>query len=519
MRSLRPFLLAIPLLLMGMAAFAQQPQTTLQGIVLRNMMPFPAKEVVIQRITDDRGAIDTTANSGLFRHAVYTDSTGYYSDAIPFASDSNVHTYYYVKVRDCDGSIRLVTFEVQPSGVSLQSINLCVNTPPTCNITADFTLQSNDLFVFTTASNPVAGQSNVWTYGDGTADSGATCGHTYATPGTYTICHIVDLGPGCHRQVCRQYLVGDSTQIPRYAAGMVFTNNSCTPDSMLVEFFGLNQNNYNSQVMFWPDSCHFFAHLPPDHYLLRITPIAQSLLTANYMPTYFGDVVGWNSSSIIDLTGSSRYDLNVNLQRADTVLQRTPTGGGVNVTMTGDGTLFNVAGAPAPHMFTVPTARVILSTGTGKKVAWSYGTSNDPTAHFAGLPAGAYSVIPDMPFMTSDVSRVALPAGSSTTVTYQATAAGLVNSVTAIRIAGKATLQAYPNPARTSLSLFLPKCSGAASVSLIAADGRTAFSQEVNDLANPVSVSVQSLTPGLYHAVITQQGRQLSAARIQVAHE
>ncbi|HPH91233.1 MAG TPA: PKD domain-containing protein [Ferruginibacter sp.] len=93
----------------------------------------------------------------------------------------------------------------------------------TCNLVADFTYLSDsvnggpgNIYQFTNTSVPLTGaDSSFWNFGDGSpiemSITGAT--HTYANPGTYTVCLLVKKAiPGsinilCERQVCKTIVV------------------------------------------------------------------------------------------------------------------------------------------------------------------------------------------------------------------------------------------------------------------------------------------------------------------------
>jgi len=485
-------------------------QGSLAGSVFQAGSPWSNTEVRIARITRDNGTIDTSGS--LFSMTVSTNSVGYYQAYVP-VSPTGALTMYRVRTYDCDQSVKEQTVIISGQGVYVPAFFLCDSL--NCNTAADFSASTVGLFALVTG-NPNPGITHHWDFGDGHVDSNQVSGHQYAVMGQYTICHTV-ITASCVRVSCQTVWVGDTSQ-NRYvnAGGRVTAGGHCVSDSVMVEFFGLDQNN-NSYSLSADSNCLYGVNIPRGRYLIRATPTAASLVAAGYLPTYYGNVTVWDSLNVAGIF-QNRFDLDIVLQKADTIVNR--TGGRIRVTMNGDGTQFRSPMVSAGyHSFYVPTARVMLYTRSGKSVAWTAaGTYN--YADFLYLPAGTYRIHPDVPYMGSTSEWVTLSRGSSAraNLTYEATSQGLsVSNVTAVAAKlGAAALEVAPNPAQTTLSLRLPGVAGAGTVRLLAPDGRAVWTGETSNLSETLSVPVYQLAPGIYHALVSQDGRTLAAARVQV---
>lgn len=486
----------------------QQPLT---GSVLRGGAPWNNTWVYIQRLTRDDGSIDSSGN--LFATAITTNSYGYYESLVP-VSTIGALTLYRVTVLNCDSTSRSEQVLVQ-GPTYVPAFYLCDSTA-NCNFSADFGVQTSGLNVFVSGIQGPFNARHLWDFGDGTSDSNLVCVHPYRNPGTYTICHTMTAG-ACVKVSCQTVTVLDSMAAQFVdVGGVVWSGGQCVTDSVLIEFFGVDPGN-NMSVVHADTGCFYTVSVHKGRYLVRATPIAQSLLAQGYLPTYYGDGLLWDSTSVVNIQGPMAT-LNIQLQRADTTLNR--SNGRVRVNMAGDGTAFQspMRGASNQHFFAV-SSRVLLYTASGKKIGWAATAIGAPTAEFGNLPAGRYRIYPEMPFMASTSQWVTLTANNNqATANYTATSQGLsVSSVTAVAAkAGAAKLEVAPNPAQTTLSLRLPGVAGAGTVRLLAPDGRAVWTGETSNLSETLSVPVSQLAPGIYHALVSQDGRTLAAARVQV---
>lgn len=479
----------------------------LAGSVFKAGAPWRNTWVRVQRLTRDDGTIDSSG--GLFSTSLLTNGYGYYETRVP-VSPVGALTLYRVSVLNCDSTLRSEQVLVQ-GPVYVPAFYLC-DTAANCTFSADFGVQSSGLTAFVSGVQGPAGAVHHWDFGDGSTDSTLTCAHAYNAGGTYTICHTVVSG-SCVKVSC-QTITLQSQFVD--VGGIVSAGGRCVTDSVLIEVFGVDPGN-NMSVVHADSGCFYLLNIHRGRYLIRATPIAQSLLRQGYLPTYYGDAVIWDSTQVVDIQAPTAT-LNIQLQRADTTLNR--SNGRVRVNLSGDGTAFQspMQGASNQHFFAV-SSRVLLYTASGKKLAWAATSMGLPSAEFDNLPAGRYRIYPEMPFMASASQWVTLTAANNrATADFTATARGLaVAGITALAPkTGAAALEAFPNPAQTALNLRLPGATGAGTVRLLAPDGRAVWTGSMTDLSETLSVPVQQLAPGIYHALVSQDGRMLAAARVQV---
>ena len=117
-----------------------------------------------------------------------------YGDGTPNGTTANpTHTYAasgaYVVCHTISGVSSTGTTSFTCTTCDTITISI---TPPPCNASFAFTQSGNTVSFTSTSSGPGPITSHVWMYGDGTPNGNtANPVHTYATAGTYVVCHIV----------------------------------------------------------------------------------------------------------------------------------------------------------------------------------------------------------------------------------------------------------------------------------------------------------------------------------------
>ncbi|GBL35486.1 hypothetical protein EMGBS15_10810 [Filimonas sp.] len=86
-----------------------------------------------------------------------------------------------------------------------------------------------------------------WDYGDGTTSSGSSGSHTYAAPGTYTVCCILNTVSGCSDTSCQVINVSSATNCN---ANFIYNLNPFTGDFLADASF-LSFYNVNNYSMDW----------------------------------------------------------------------------------------------------------------------------------------------------------------------------------------------------------------------------------------------------------------------------
>lgn len=503
--------------LLTMAGLALQAQQTsnpaFTGIVRSGARPMVGLHVRIERIDTDTtvslpGIDDFFANT-------WTDTNGRYWTTVPYVW--NAENFYKVSVQDCDSSIRTQTVNITPNG-GVVNFTLCQGPPPpppACGgLNAGFVANVFGQAVQARVLHPLPGQRSTWDYGDGTIDSGLSCGHWYQQPGFYIICHTATLDT-CVVTKCDTIFAGDSTL--RQVWGNIYAGTTCVNGSVLVEFISVTANNYYGDV--YDSACIYIADVPRDQYLIRATPVDPSLINAGYMPTYYGNTLTWGMGNIVNVTSNSG-PLNINLIKADTILQRTQPGK-IKVKLQGSGAMVESPIPNTPDRLYAPVeARIFLYTASGKTIGWTAtGAVNDEDAEFTNLPGGTYKVLPDVPVIPSFSQMVTVTLGAAPAQATFGVSRSFVGPVSVTSVKGRleGTLTAYPNPAGYEFTLSLSKAAGKGSVRLVSADGRTVATHSISDLSQPFLVPVGALKAGLYTAVITTDSNAQATVRVQVA--
>ncbi len=138
--------------------------------------------------------------------------------------------------------------ESNPNCVSYfcDSIVVQTTTPPVCNIQANFTWQTNpsniSIIHFTNLTTvPTSASAALWSFGDGSSSTIWSPSHTYAQAGNYIVCLRVESGPNCVSYFCDSITVqapacniqaNFTWQVdPSNESKIHFTNLSSTPTS------------------------------------------------------------------------------------------------------------------------------------------------------------------------------------------------------------------------------------------------------------------------------------------------
>ncbi len=504
------------------SAMAQVPNGTVAGILMQGLNRWPYKDATVIRIQRDNGVIDTSRTSGLFRDTVVSDSMGMFRILVPLRANG-MTTQYMIQGRDCNGRLaNPMLFNVSQTVAGRPTYNLCPNTPPPCNLNASFSAQpgaaGNPLamaFRLLSMPLPTVPYRSVWTFGDGASDSTSMLQngveHTYNAPGMYRVCHTLSvLGTTCSRQVCMSIRVGQ----PVYVGGQILANNVCVTDSTIIEFFGINAGHYRAIInRDTVGNCYYWGEVPPGQYLVRATPLAPTLTGLGYVPTYYPSSIFWDSLNVVNLT-TSNTNLDIRLRVLDSTYPQGPRR--VRVTFAGEGTMVqSLLPGGGMRPFAMRNARVYLRSRSGRVLGWAHAPTGN-TVEFGNLPEGEYRISSDLPYLMTQDQMADLRTSSTADVNYTATAAGVVASVTAVRGKLGQALQAYPNPATSTVQLTLPGAKGAATVRVLAADGRIVRTIETALVENGLALSLEGLDTGLYMVTLSQADGANAAVRLQL---
>ena len=87
-----------------------------------------------------------------------------------------------------------------------RAIQISSPTPTPCNLTPSFMVQpapnTTQVFQFVNTSITLNAPQITWTFGDGSTGAGNSVTHSFATPGSYTVCMLVSVSTTCYADTC-----------------------------------------------------------------------------------------------------------------------------------------------------------------------------------------------------------------------------------------------------------------------------------------------------------------------------
>ncbi len=143
----------------------------------------------------------------IYYNTVYTDSSGYYEDFISIPANSQI--LFYIATPDCNGAYQWIT-AVSTNAPIVADFQICTSGSTQCQAMfyaiPDSTM-TNMTFQFLDASqgNPIQW---LWDFGDGSGSAVQNPVHTYANPGTYTVCLTIGAANACVSTYCLTVVAG-----------------------------------------------------------------------------------------------------------------------------------------------------------------------------------------------------------------------------------------------------------------------------------------------------------------------
>lgn len=192
--------------------------------------------------------------------------------------------------------------------------------PPPCH--ADYNIIPNPTDPFTmTFSNISTGNFNkvYWDFGDGSFSHKFSPEHTFSSPGVYNVClSVYQVGGGgnadtlCEDTYCEIITVPP----PNYynLAGQVLANFFPTDFCRISLYRNMNNGQY---LLFDTTSInmngvYYFYQLPYGEYLIKASPVLNSPVFGQSLPTYYGNTIHWFNANTINLNHDI-FNANVEL--------------------------------------------------------------------------------------------------------------------------------------------------------------------------------------------------------------
>lgn len=385
--------------------------------------------------------------------------------------------------------------------VTCQTIT--IGNTPGCQ--ADFTysfdsLQGGNQVYFTDLSTGIPNAWH-WDFGDGATSDERFPIHTYLLQGTYTVCLTIS-GDSCADTHCSTVSITDTT-IYHQVYGQVFAGNfPITAGSMMIYSADTNATTLPYMEVTTIDSLgiYYFTLVPEGSYYLIATPSDAT----GYLPTYYGNVIDWQSATIL-LLGEPNNPYNISLAGSG---QLTPGPGST----TG---LIKVSGLKSSM---VDKINVILKDEPGNPIGFA------PVASwgefiFPSMAYGTYYLYPELANVTSDHIKVVL--------TEEEPAAVVNMTFTGSRILGiddqnvlVTSWVVYPNPFTDLATITIDlHQSTHATVEIYNLTGQLKYRNHValSTGSNTITCPLSDLSPGIFTLrILSSDGLNLNAKLIKI---
>ncbi|MBP6730912.1 MAG: PKD domain-containing protein [Chitinophagales bacterium] len=348
-----------------------------------------------------------------------------------------------------------------------------------------------------------------WNFGDGTTSSLDSLDHTYASYGLRNVC-LITTAPGCVDTSCVDVNVAPLPPPYHYLQGSVLkgVTGACNGtlylirDSLgflsvadtytFIDSFGTG-TNCSGGFIFWA---------PEGNYYLKAALGAADPDYADYLPTYFGNVLDWSNASQIALAGD-RFSQNINL-----IAGVNPGGPGFVGGWVTQGAGLAIGGgydASRANGDPIANVQVNLLTDNDVPVAAAFTDANGRYT-FSNLAIGTYKVyaevINKVPYPLNVTLTTANPTQDNVDVTINSNSAvtGL-DDLRDIKLEG-----IYPNPVsdRTVVSIAL-KQNSKVKLTLTDVNGRLIQNRnlDLSSGVNRIDLDLTGEAAGIYHLSLT----------------
>jgi PKD repeat protein len=274
-----------------------------------------------------------------------------------------------------------------------------------------------------------------WSFGDGTGSDEQYPFHTYPGPGTYTACLTIT-GNNCTDTFCQDIVISDTVYHHLY--GQVYAGNFPL-QAGTVMLFVLNPNGgYSPFGEPWPldsNGVYYFTLVPDGNYLILAIPFDSIY----YIPTYYGDVINWQSATQVIL-GVPDNPYNINLVMAG---QMTFGIGSVS------GQIYSIGirSSEVEHI------NMILMNESWTAIGFS---KVSPTGifNFQTLDYGTYFLRAELPGVSCDNLKIDITPEKPRVEVYLNLSGNSILGLEDIN-PGKESISIYPNPVRDQLNILL----------------------------------------------------------------
>jgi len=443
-------------------------------------------------VTNASGGIWTSSGTGTFSPGANYLNTTYTLSAADIAAGSVALTL------TTTGTCGVATTDVVVITATGSSLPV-VNAGPDQNVTG----------TTVTLNGTATGTSSVaWsTSGSGTFSSSTTLSTIY-TPSTIDIANglveltLTGMGSGSCPAVQDKLLVTLGNTFSITGTVKASTNLLDAGFVFLFKKDGSNLDFIAADSLISSDAGTYnFDHVPIGSYIILAIPSGISSYVNSFLPTYSGNTQDWNSAQPIIISAGTSYNISL-----------TPYSSADPSWNTGSDTIAGVvymdqtipAAARVQTTGNTPAAyvTVYLTDANGNKIAYTQ-TDINGRYSFANVEAGKYAVAPDFAGTGLPGSTTSIPVVSdgnpATIEDASMTIQEKVSMITGIIPSAKSVvLTAYPNPAKSTVTLNLTTSAGSGVVKLFNESGIAKFQQEVDLSGSSVILNIESLPAGMY---------------------
>lgn len=404
-----------------------------------------------------------------------------------------------------------VTAPITCSYINTVTIYVTVPAPPlSCSgLSANFTtsVSSGSTVVATNSSSTVSfpySRRCTWHWGDGTVTyNGAnTTSHTYTATGTYTIklrTDWIDSLTGtnyCSDSITKSVTV--SSLSPASISGYIIYDSTLGLQSFKVWLIQFNATtNILSAVdslitptSIWPG--YTFSNVAVGNYLVKAAVHNGPTSGTGLVPTYHDSSITWNNAATVTATaGSSVYSGHIFMKTGTVTSGPGFVGGNVSL-----GANKGAAGGVAGLTIYLRKGTQVINMTT---------TNTSGNFNFTNVPAGSYTVYPELINYTTTPAAVTISNGSTTVnnVNFNQDDVKMSIAPKSLSVPGQAHNTASwtlaPNPASGKLNIFWKGLNeGAAGLVIMDIAGKATISQELKSTSGTQTIDIRSLRPGIY---------------------
>jgi PKD repeat protein len=335
----------------------------------------------------------------------------------------------------------------------------------------------------------------VWDFGDNQLGTGQTLIHNYAANGIYFVTLTTADSLGCTATSSQNVVVGDSA-LWNQVYGQVFAGDFPSQGGLVMIF---SVDTTNSYMPFFdlafvnPQGVYYFPMVPQGNFVVYAIPF-----TLDYAPTYYGDVLNWQSATVITL-GQANNPYDIHLLQSDAFIQGTGS-------ITGQ----IIEGDISASM--VDKVTMLLKDASGKTISYNQVNGAGSFA-FPQLAYGTYYLYAELAGCNTENIRVEISANTPSADVSMTLSGhsilGVSNTLPSIE-----SVVIYPVPAKdvANVTITLPE-NNEMTIELFNMSGRMVYRNVTSVIAgeSTITIPLTNFANGIYQlSIIMQDGTRIN---------